>query len=60
MPETFTLAEAAAMLGVREDTLVATLPEIGFDVPPQSLTEEEVEKLKLVFQKIKVLHTEAG
>jgi len=63
MPETYTLAEAAAKLGVREDTLTATLPEIGVDLParsPQSLTEEEVEKLAAGFQYLDTLRGEAG
>jgi hypothetical protein len=64
MPDTaYTLAEAAAKLGVREDTLTATLPDIGVDLStrsPQTLTEEELEKLAAGFQEIKTLHSEAG
>ncbi len=64
MPDrSYTLAEAAAKLGVREDTLTATLPDIGVDLSarsPQTLTEEEVEKFTAGFQEIKKLHSEAG
>jgi|GEM_PF-1506666 len=66
MPETYPLAEVAAKLGVREDTLAATLPEIGVDLSdlsarsPQTLTEEDVEKLAAEFQYLNTLRGEAG
>ena len=63
MPETYTLAEAAAKLGVREDTLTATLPEIGVDLSarsPQTLTDDEVETLAAEFQYLNTLRGEAG
>ena len=63
MPAAYTLAEAAAKFGVREDTLTATLPDIGVDLSarsPHTLTEEEVEKLTAVFQYLNTLRGEAG
>jgi len=63
MPETYPLAEVAAKLGVREDTLAATLPEIGVDLSarsPQTFTEEDVEKLAAEFQYLNTLRGEAG
>ena len=63
MPKTYLLAEAAAKIGVREDTLIATLPELGVDLSarsPQTLTEEEVETLTAEFQYLNTLRGEAG
>ena len=62
MPDnSYTLAEAAAKLGIREDTLTATLPDAGIDLSgrsPQTLTEAEYEQLASGFQHIKALHRE--
>ncbi len=61
MPDSYTLEEAAAKIGVREDTLTATLPDLGIDLAarsPQTLTEAEAEKLTTAFQHIKTLHGE--
>ena len=63
MSESYTLEEAAAKIGAREDTVAATLPDLGINLAersPQTLTEAEVEKLMTAFQHIKTLHSEAG
>jgi hypothetical protein len=63
MPEAYTLEEAAAKIGVREDTLAATLPDLDIDLTgrsSQTLTEAEVERLMTAFHHIKTLHAEAG
>ncbi len=62
MPEdTYTLAQAAERIGVRQDTLTATLPDIGVDLvgrDPKTLTQAEVAKLSELIQRIKTLHGE--
>ncbi len=63
MSESYTLEEAAAKIGAREDTVAATLPDLGINLAersPQTLTEAEVETLMTAFQHIKTLHSEAG
>ncbi len=61
MPDSYTLEEAAAKIGVREDTITATLPDLDIDLAarsPQTLTEAEVENLTAAFQHVKTLHGE--
>ncbi len=65
MPDqSYTLEEAAANLGVREDTLTAMLPGIGVDLAarsPQTLTSEEFSKLSEEHRRITAMHdTEGG
>lgn len=64
MPDhSYTLEEAAAKIGVREDTLTATLPEIGVDLAarsPQTLTAEEFSKISEVQKRIAAMHDAEG
>jgi hypothetical protein len=63
MLDSYTLEEAAAQLGIREDTLTATLPEIGVDLAarsPQTLTAEEFGKILEVQQQITAMHDSEG
>lgn len=64
MPDSYTLEEAAAKIGVRADTLTAMLPGIGVDLTarsPQTLTTEEFSKLSEEHRRITGMHdTEGG
>jgi len=63
MPDSYTLEDAAAKLGIREDTLTATLPEIGVDLAarsPQTLTAEEFSKISEVQKRIAAMHDAEG
>ena len=59
--ESYTLAEAAARIGAREDTVTALLPDLGIDLEnrtPPVLTGEEYAKLAEMVSRIKTVHGE--
>ena len=61
--QTYTFAEAAAHLGIREDDLGALLPDIDLDVSgrdPKTLTQTEVQRLSRLFDRIQAMHREEG
>jgi len=61
MPDLYTLEEAAAKIGFREDILTATLPDLDIDLAsrsPQTLTAAEVERLTTALQHMKTLESE--
>ena len=60
MPE-YTLAEAAAKLGLREEVLAPMLPGLGVDLNARStLTEAEFQQLAAEQQRIGILRTQEG
>ena len=64
MPDhTYTLAEAAAALGLREEILTPMLPGLGVDLTarsPQTLTQAEFDSLAAEQRRIAVLRTKEG
>ncbi len=61
--ETYTLAETAARIGAREDTLTALLPDLGIDLEnrtPHTLTGEEYAKLAEMVSRIKTVSAEGA
>ena len=60
MPE-YTLAEAAAQLGLREEMLIPKLPGLGINLDARStLTEAEFQQLAEEQRRIGVLSTQEG
>ena len=61
MPETYTLEEAAAKLGLREEALAPMLPGLGVDLNVRStLTHAEFEMLAAEQRRITILRTQEG
>jgi hypothetical protein len=59
--ETYTLAEAADRIGIREDTLTSMLPDLNIDPltrAPMALTQAEYDGFSELIQRLKVLHIE--
>jgi len=59
--ETYTLAEAADRMGIREDTLISMLPDLNIDPltrAPMALTQAEYDGFSELIQRLKALHTE--
>ena len=61
MPETYTLEEAAAQLGLREEALLPMLPGLGVDLTARrTLTQAEFDMLAAEQQRIAILRTHEG
>ena len=61
MPETYTLEEAAAKLGLREEVLLPMLPGLGVDLTARrTLTQAEFDALAAEQQRIAILRTKEG
>ncbi len=61
MSKTYTLAEAAAQLGLREEALAPMLPGLGVDLNSRTtLTQAEFDMLAAEQQRIAILRTKEG
>ena len=61
MSKTYTLAEAAAKLGLREEALAPMLPGLGVDLNSRTtLTQAEFDMLAAEQQRIAILSTKEG
>ena len=64
MPDTsYTLAEAAAKIGLRQEILTTMLPGLGVDLSvrsPQTLTAAEFQQLADEQRRIAILRTKEG
>ena len=61
MLETYTLEEAAAKLGLREEALLPMLPGLGVDLTvPTTLTQAEFEMMSAEQRRIAILRTQEG
>ncbi len=61
MPETYTLEEAAAKLGLREEVLAPMLPGLGVDLNARTtLTQAEFDMLAAEQKRIGILRTKEG
>ncbi len=61
MSKTYTLEEAAALLGLREEALAPMLPGLGVDLNARrTLTQAEFDMLAAEQQRIAILRTKEG